>query len=120
MLGGRAAGMVAATGVVWLTVAVRKMATGSVPGLLIISALVLALQAALVIATESTLVFLLQFPLANLALCVLFARTCYAFFHKHRFGIDLVRPGVHINAVREVCKARPESAGSRMAMQGGV
>ena len=29
----------------------------------------------LVIATGSTLVFLLQFPLANLALCVLFART---------------------------------------------
>jgi hypothetical protein len=31
-----------------------------------------------------------------------------------------VRPGVHINAVREVGNARPESAGSRMAMQGGV
>ena len=75
MLGGLAVGMVAATGVVWLTVAVRKVATGSVPGLLIISALVLTLQAALVIATGSTLVFLLQFPLANLALCVLFART---------------------------------------------
>jgi hypothetical protein len=75
MLGGRAVGMVAATGVVWLTVAVREVATGSVPGLLIISALVLTLQAALVIATGSTLVFLLQFPLANLALCVLFART---------------------------------------------
>lgn len=44
MLGGRAVGMVAATGVVWLTVAVRKVATGSVPGLLIISALVLTLQ----------------------------------------------------------------------------
>jgi len=75
MLGGLAVGMVAATGVVWLTVAVRKMATGSVPGLLIISALVLTLQTALVVATGSTLVFLLQFPLANLALCVLFART---------------------------------------------
>ena len=75
MLGGRAAGMAAAAGVIWLTVAVRKVATGSIPGLLIISALVLTLQAALVIATGSTLVFLLQFPLANLALCVLFART---------------------------------------------
>jgi len=31
-----------------------------------------------------------------------------------------VRPGVYINAVREVDKARLESAGSRMAMQGGV
>jgi hypothetical protein len=39
MLGGLAAGMVAAAGVVWLTVAVRKVVTGSVPGLLIISAL---------------------------------------------------------------------------------
>jgi hypothetical protein len=26
------------------------------------------------------------------------------FFHKHRFGIDLVGPDVHINAMREVCK----------------
>jgi hypothetical protein len=74
-LGGQAAGMVAATGVLWLTAAVRKVATRSVPGLLAISALVLTLQTALVIATGSTLVFLLQFPLANLALCVLFART---------------------------------------------
>jgi hypothetical protein len=75
MLGGRVAGMAAAAGVIWLTVAVRKVATGTIPGLLIISALVLTLQAALVIATGSTLLFLLQFPLANLALCVLFART---------------------------------------------
>jgi hypothetical protein len=74
-VGGQTVGMVAATGVVWLTVAVRKVATRSVPGLLAISALVLALQTALVIATGSTLVFLLQFPLANLALCILFART---------------------------------------------
>ena len=74
-LAGQAAGMVAAADVVWLTVAVRKVATRSVPGLLAISALVLTLQIALVIATGSTLVFLLQFPLANLALCALFART---------------------------------------------
>ena len=74
-LAGQAAGTVAAAGVVWLTVAVRKVATRSVPGLLAISAMVLTLQTALVIATGSTLVFLLQFPLANLALCVLFART---------------------------------------------
>jgi hypothetical protein len=74
-LGGQPAGMVAATGVVWLTVAIRKVATRGVPGLLAISALVLTLQTGLVIATGSTLVFLLQFPLANLALCILFART---------------------------------------------
>ena len=74
-LGGRDAGMVAATAVVWLTVAGRKVVTRSVPGLLTISALVLSLQTAVVIVTGSMLFFLLQFPLANLGLCVLFART---------------------------------------------
>jgi hypothetical protein len=74
-LGGENAAMVAATAVLWLTVAVRKVATRSVPGLLTISALVLTLQTAVVVATGSALVFLLQFPLANLALCLLFART---------------------------------------------
>jgi len=73
--GGRDAGMLAATGVVWLTVVGRKVITRSVPGLLMISALVLTLQTAVVIATGSVLFFLLQFPLANLGLCVLFART---------------------------------------------
>src|SRR5579875_1295335 len=65
--------MVAATAVVWLTVAGRRVAAGSVPGLLTISALVLTLQTAVVLATGSVLFFLLQFPLANL--CLLFART---------------------------------------------
>jgi hypothetical protein len=74
-LGGQDAGLVTATAVVWLTVAIRKVATRSVPGLLLISALVLTLQTALVLATGSVLVFLLQFPLANLALCIVFART---------------------------------------------
>jgi hypothetical protein len=74
-LGGQDAGMAAAAAVVWLTVAIRKVATRSVPGLLMISALVLTLQAVLVVATGSVLIFLLQFPLANLALCILFART---------------------------------------------
>jgi hypothetical protein len=74
-LGGRDAGMIAATVVVWLTVAGRKVLTHSVPGLLTISALVLTLQTGVVIATGSVLFFLLQFPLANLGLCVLFART---------------------------------------------
>ncbi len=74
-LGGEDAGMVTATAVVWLTVVVRKVATRSVPGLLTVSALVLTLQAAAVLATGSVLLFLLQFPLANLALCVLFGRT---------------------------------------------
>jgi hypothetical protein len=74
-LGGRDTGMVVATVVVWLTVVGRKLLTRSVPGLLMISALVLTLQTAVVIVTGSVLFFLLQFPLANLGLCVLFART---------------------------------------------
>jgi uncharacterized membrane protein len=67
--------MAAAAGMVWLTAAARKVLTNSVPGLLVISGLVLTLQAALALATGSVLLFLLQFPIANLALCVLFART---------------------------------------------
>jgi hypothetical protein len=74
-LGGRDAGMMAATAAVWLTVVGRKIITRSVPGLLMISALVLTLQTAVVIVTGSVLFFLLQFPLANLGLCLLFART---------------------------------------------
>src|SRR5260370_1110244 len=70
-LGGRDAGMLTATGVVWLTVIGRKVVTRSVPGLLTISALVLTLQPAVVIVTGSVLFFLLQFPLANLGLCEL-------------------------------------------------
>ncbi|HUN36668.1 MAG TPA: hypothetical protein VMU95_32130 [Trebonia sp.] len=74
-LGGQGAGMAAATVVTWLTAAARKMITGTVPGLLMISGLVLTLQTVLVVATGSVLLFLLQFPVANLALCILFART---------------------------------------------
>ncbi len=75
VIDGRNAGMIAATAVCWLTVIARKVVTRSVPGLLTISALVLTLQTAVVIVTGSVLFFLLQFPLANLGLCVLFART---------------------------------------------
>jgi hypothetical protein len=74
-LGGQGPGMAAAAATVWLTAVIRKVVTGSIPGLLVISGLVLTLQAALVLATGSTLLFLLQFPVANLALCILFART---------------------------------------------
>ena len=74
-LAGQGAGMAAATGTIWLTAVVRKVLTGNVPGLLLISGLVLTLQTALVLATGSVLLFLLQFPLANLALCIFFAMT---------------------------------------------
>jgi len=60
---------------IWLTALVRKVVTGSVPSLLTISAVVLTVQSAIVLATGELWLFLLQFPLANLCMCVLFART---------------------------------------------
>jgi hypothetical protein len=74
-LAGRDAGLLAGVAATWAAAAIRKVATGSVPGLLTISAVVLTLQTAVAIATGELWIFLLQFPLANLAMCVLFART---------------------------------------------
>jgi uncharacterized membrane protein len=72
---GRNPGLLAGLGAVWLTVAIRKLTSGSVPGLLAISTMVLTLQTILAVATGDLWIFLLHFPLANLALCLLFART---------------------------------------------
>ena len=58
-LAGRNAAMIAAAAIMWLVAVVRKVATGTVPGLV----------------TGNVFFFLLQFPLANLVMCVLFART---------------------------------------------
>jgi hypothetical protein len=74
-LGGRDAGLVAGLVAIWLTAVIRKVATGTVPSLLTISAVVLTAQTAVVLATGELWLFLLQFPLANLCMCVLFART---------------------------------------------
>ena len=74
-LGGRDAGLLAGLAVIWVTAAVRKIVTGTVPGLLTISAIVLTLQTAVVIATGDLWIFLLHFPLANFILFILFART---------------------------------------------
>jgi hypothetical protein len=74
-LDGRDAGLIAGLAAIWLTALVRKVVTGSVPSLLTISAVVLTVQSAIVLATGELWLFLLQFPLANLCMCVLFART---------------------------------------------
>ena len=60
---------------IWLTAILRKLLTGSVPGLVMISLIVLTVQTVAAIATGNLLIFLVHFPIANLALCVLFART---------------------------------------------
>jgi hypothetical protein len=69
------AGLVAGTAVVWLLIALRKIVTGSVTALLTITALVLTVQTLAAISTGYMWMFQLQFPLANLAMCVVFART---------------------------------------------
>jgi uncharacterized membrane protein len=74
-MGGRDAGLLAALAAIWLTAGIRKAANGRVPSLLTISAVVLTLQTAAVIGTGELWIFLLQFPVANLCMCVLFART---------------------------------------------
>lgn len=74
-LAGRDAGLVAGLAAIWLTTFIRKVATGSVPSLLAVSAAVLTVQTAMVLATGELWLFLLQFPLANLCMCVMFART---------------------------------------------
>lgn len=74
-LWGRNAGLWAMVAAIWIAAIVRKLVTGSVPGLVSISAAVLTLQTAAAIATGNLWVFLVHFPAANLLLCVLFART---------------------------------------------
>jgi hypothetical protein len=69
------AGLLAGTAVVWLLILLRKVVTGSVTALLMISALVLTVQTAVAISTGYMWMFQLQFPLGNLAMCVMFART---------------------------------------------
>jgi hypothetical protein len=74
-IAGSAAGLLAGLAAVWATVVVRKLVTGKVPGLLMISAVMLCLQTALVLATGQVWIYLLQFPAAKLVLSLLFARS---------------------------------------------
>jgi hypothetical protein len=69
------AGLLAGLIVVWLLIAIRKLVSGSVSSLLTISAVVLTVQTAVALTTGYLWMFQLQFPLANLAMCVIFART---------------------------------------------
>ena len=72
---GRNAGLWAMLAAIWLTAVLRKLLTGSVPGLVAISLIVLTVQTVAAIVTGNLLIFLVHFPLANLGLCFLFART---------------------------------------------
>jgi hypothetical protein len=72
---GRDAGLLAGLAATWLTALIRKIATGTVPSLLTITAAVLTVQTVMVLATGQLWIYLLQFPAANLVMSVLFART---------------------------------------------
>ena len=74
-LGGRNAGLLAGLGAIWITAGIRKLVTGSVPALVMIMVIILTLQTALAVGTGNLWIFLLHFPLANLVLCLVFART---------------------------------------------
>jgi hypothetical protein len=74
-LGGRNVGLLVGVGAIWVTALIRKVASGSVPSLLTISAIVLSVQTVVVLATGVFWIFLLQFPLGYAAMFILFART---------------------------------------------
>ena len=74
-LGGRDTGLLAGLAATWSLAVIRKISCGSVPSLLTISAVMVSVQTALVLATGELWIYLLQFPVANLCMCVLFART---------------------------------------------
>ena len=74
-LWGRDVGVLAMLAAIWVTAGIRKLATGSVPSLLTISIIVLTVQAVVAVATGNLWIFLVHFPLANLGLCIVFART---------------------------------------------
>jgi hypothetical protein len=74
-LWGHQAGVIAMLAAIWITAIVRKIVTGTVPGLVVIALIVLTLQGIVAVATGNLWIFLLHFPLANFGLCVVFAWT---------------------------------------------
>lgn len=74
-LAGRNAGLGVMLAAIWVTAGIRKLLTGRIPSLVMISLVVLTIQTAVAIATGNLLIFLVHFPIANFGLCILFART---------------------------------------------
>lgn len=72
---GQQAGLIAGLAATWLVALARKVVTGAVPGLVLISVVLLSLQTALAFMTGQTWIYLLQIPLAKFLLCLVFART---------------------------------------------
>ena len=74
-LWGRNAGVLAMLGAIWVTAAIRKLVTGTIPSLLTIALVVLTVQGVVAVATGNLWIFLVHVPLANLGLAIVFART---------------------------------------------
>lgn len=74
-LWGHQAGVIAMLAAIWVTAIARRLYSGTVPGLVAISLIVLTLQGLVAVATGNLWIFLLHFPLANLGLCIVFAWT---------------------------------------------
>jgi hypothetical protein len=74
-LWGRDVGVVVMLAAIWITAIIRKLTTSAIPGLLAISLIVLTVQAVVAVGTGNIWIFLVHFPLANLALCIVFARS---------------------------------------------
>jgi hypothetical protein len=74
-LWGHDAGLFAMLAAVWVAAGIRWLVSRSLPGLVTISLIVLTIQAVVAVATGSLWIFLVHFPIANLGLCIVFART---------------------------------------------
>ena len=72
---GQTAGLIAGLATVWVATVARKIFSGSVPGLLMLSAIMLTVQTGLVLATGEAWIYLLQFPIAKFGLCLAFAKS---------------------------------------------
>ncbi|MBO0817861.1 MAG: hypothetical protein J2P30_22240 [Actinobacteria bacterium] len=68
-------GLIAGLAATWFVALARKLVTGAVPGLVLISVVLLTLQTGLAFVTGQTWIYLLQVPLAKFLLCLVFART---------------------------------------------
>jgi hypothetical protein len=75
VLAGDHAALLAGLGCAWLAMAVRRLLGGPIPGLLIISTLLLSLQTVVAFTTGDTWVYLLQPAIAKLLLSGLFVRS---------------------------------------------
>jgi len=74
-LAGQQIGLLAGLAATWSVALARKVVTGAVPSLVLLSVLLLSLQTGLAFATGETWIYLLQIPLAKLMLSFVFART---------------------------------------------